>query len=102
MTQQSTQLPKLMTQPTLTSLANTAAWKALEDRWLSVIEESDAPRDDLLEALAIMNKAGRGQQAATLGWSWLATVRATSSPTELLALGRELIVRCGDNDEMRK
>jgi transcription elongation factor GreA len=103
MTQQTTQIPKLMTsQPTLTSLANSAAWKALEDRWLTVIEEPDVPRDDLLEALALMNKAGRGQQAAALGWSWLATERARSSPNELLALGRELIVRCGDNDEMRQ
>src|SRR6185436_3775734 len=101
MTQQTTQLPKLMTTAplTLTGLANTGAWKALEDRWLTVIEESDVPRDDLLEALAIMNKAGRGEQAAALGWTWLATERARCSPAELLALGRELIIRCGDNTE---
>ena len=90
------------TEMTLTSLAKSGATGALEDRWLAAIENGNHDREDLLGALAALTHAGRGEQATALAWTWLTTCREKASPTEVLTLGRELIVRCAENDEMRK
>ena len=84
-------------QPTLTDLANRGELPALEDLWLAAIEEPDKPRDDLLDALATLTRTGKGQQAAALAWTWLATEQERADPSDLLVLGRELLVRCGDS-----
>lgn len=88
--------------PTLTDLAKRADFKSLEDRWLAAIESAGNQRDDMLDALAVLTKDGRAERAAALGWTWLETARESLKPADLLALGRELILRCGDNEEMRQ
>ncbi|MEP0841923.1 MAG: hypothetical protein HRF43_04345, partial [Phycisphaerae bacterium] len=90
------------TQPTLTELAKRADFRTLEDRWLVAIEDNGAPQADMFEALSVLTKDGRMERAAALGWTWLETARGRLKPTDLLALGRELILRCGDNEDMRK
>lgn len=77
-------------------------YRSLEDRWLIAIEEFRDARDELLETLDQLTKNGKGEMAAALGWSWLTTERERSKPTDVLALGRELMLRCGDSQEMRK
>lgn len=89
-------------QPTLTDLAKKADFKTLEDRWLNEIEQNGAGRNDMLDALSLLAKDGRTERAAALGWTWLETARDQLKPADLLALGREVILRCGDNAEMRK
>lgn len=90
-----------LTEPTLTDLARIGQVRALEDRWLSAIEQPEQ-RPDLIEALNTLNRNGRGSEAAALAWTWLATEKEKSTPAELLELGRDLIIASGDNDEMRK
>jgi len=88
-------------QPTLSDLANRDELQALEGLWLDILEAPDKDREDMLEALAILNKNGKGQQAATLAWMWLETEQEQAEPQNLLDLIREMIVRCEDNDDMR-
>ncbi|GMU23454.1 MAG: transcription elongation factor GreA [Phycisphaerae bacterium] len=56
----------------------------------------------MLEALSILVKDKRESRATELGWTWLSAAKEQSKPDELLALGRELILCCGDNEEMRQ
>jgi transcription elongation factor GreA-like protein len=88
-------------QSTLTDLAKRADFRNLEDRWLAAIEENDAQQEDMLSALSVLTKDGRTERAAALGWTWLETARERLKPTELLNLGQDLILRCGDNEDMR-
>src|SRR5262245_35900067 len=89
-------------QPTLTALARNGNYKALEDQWLNAIDNGQEHQADMLDALASLSQTGRGDQAATLAWTWLSTFKEKATPTDVLALGRELMVRCNDNEEMRK
>src|SRR5437016_2851940 len=89
-------------QPTLAALAKSGNYKLLEDHWLTAIENGEDRRADMLDALANLSQSGRGDQAATLAWTWLSTFKERGQPAEVLALGRELMVRCNDNEEMRK
>jgi len=86
---------------TLTTLAQRGELGALEDRWLTAIDMADEYRQDMLETLAILNKNGKGDEATDLAWTWLSAEAERSAPEEVLALGRELILRCSDSDEMR-
>lgn len=85
----------------LTELVKKGDYRTLEDRWLGATEQA-GQRDELLSILEMLTKNGKGELAATLGWSWLASEKERGKPGEVLALGRELMLRCGDNPEMRK
>lgn len=87
--------------PSLVDLAKSGAVKALEDRWFAIIESGEEDREDLLGALEVLNQNGRGDEAAALAWAWLTGRRESGSPEDLLALGRELILRCGENADLR-
>ncbi|HOB73080.1 MAG TPA: GreA/GreB family elongation factor [Phycisphaerae bacterium] len=89
-------------QPTLTELAQRADFKNLEDRWLAALEENGAHREDMLNALGVLTKDGRTERATALGWTWMESAKERLEPPELLALGRELILQCGDNEDMRQ
>ncbi len=87
---------------TLTELAKRGEYKNLEDRWLIALEQSAQHRDELLSTLELLNKSSKGALAAELGWSWLTAEKERSTPIEVLALGRELMLRCSDSNEMRQ
>ncbi len=87
---------------TLTDLAKRGDIKTIEDRWLTAIETGDDNRGELLEALAILNQSGKAQHATTLGWTWLSLEKDRREPADLLALARDLSLRCGDDEELRK
>lgn len=87
---------------TLVDLAKRGEYKNLEDRWLSALDEATDRRDELLETLEVLTKNSKGELAAALGWSLLTTRKEQASPEEVLELGRELMLRCGDSPEMRQ
>jgi transcription elongation factor GreA len=92
----------LTTQSGLAELAKKADYRSLEDRWLSSLEQASQQREDLLATLEILTKNGKGELAAALGWSWLAAQKERSEPADVLNLGREIMLRCGDSTEMRQ
>ena len=90
------------TNPTLSDLATRGEISALEDRWLTALEAPAEYRRDLLNALEILTQNGQADESVTLALMWLGAAKETGEPTDLLALGRELILRCNGNDEMRR
>ncbi|MBP7934140.1 MAG: GreA/GreB family elongation factor [Phycisphaerae bacterium] len=87
---------------TLTELAQRGDLRTLDDRWLMAIDHPNGDQADMLEALATLAQSGRADRAATLGWSWLTVRKEECSVAESLALGRELLLCCGDSEEMRQ
>jgi transcription elongation GreA/GreB family factor/transcription elongation factor GreA-like protein len=87
---------------TLVDLARRGEYRNLEDRWLVAMELTAERNNELLETLEVLTKNGKGEMAAALGWSWLTTRKEKADPAEVLELGRELMIRCGDSPEMRQ
>jgi len=88
-------------QPTLTELANKSEVQILEDRWLNIIERDDQPQTDMLDALEVLNKNNRADLASTLAWTWLTVEMEKSEPIDILTLGKEALIRCGDSEDIR-
>ncbi len=88
--------------PTLTDLASRNEIRAIENLWMEMLEAGTEDREEMLEALAILTRNGKGQQAGALAWMWLETEQERSEPQDLLNLVREMIVRCDDSDDMRQ
>ncbi len=86
----------------LADLAERGDLAALENRWLEGIDPSGEDREDRLRALSALVGRGKAAEAAALGWTWLTTLRESAEPSEILALGRELLLRCGDSQEIRQ
>lgn len=91
----------IMAEVTLIDLAERGEIGALEDRWLSAIEDNSASRDEMLETLEALNRNGRGTTAAELAWTWLTAQGERSTPGHVLDLGRACMLRCADNPDMR-
>lgn len=89
------------TQPTLLEMAQRGETRALEDCWLTAIEDPNANRQELLEVLNTLTAKGLTDSSAALGWTWLAAVRERVKPADVLALGRELLLCCGDQQDLR-
>lgn len=89
-------------QTTLMDLAKRGEYKNLEDRWLATMEHAAERRHEMLDTLEVLHKNGKSDLATTLGWSWLSTQKEKAEPAEVLELGRELVIRCGDSPEMRQ
>ncbi|UCD27957.1 MAG: hypothetical protein JSV03_12760, partial [Planctomycetota bacterium] len=90
------------TEPTLADLANRGEIEALENRWLAAIDEAEDRRNDMLEALDVLNNNRQEGLASTLAWMWLAGQRDQANPAETLALGREMLLRYSNNDDIRQ
>lgn len=88
--------------PTLTDLAQRGQIQVLEDLWLAALEDSQRDSQDLLGALAALTKRGQGDRAAALGWTWLATYKEQAEPAAVLAVAKDLLVACGDSEELRQ
>lgn len=87
---------------TLLELAKRGDHKNLEDRWLIALEQATQHRNDLLKTLEFLSRNGKGDLAASLGWSWLSTEKERLESPEVLELGREMVLCCGESEEMRK
>lgn len=85
----------------LTYLAHAGRTQELETRWLDAIEEADAYREDMLEALEKLRKNDKAEEAILLASTWLGREQERSEPAERLALGKEILLRCGNGDDLR-
>ncbi|MFH1418865.1 MAG: GreA/GreB family elongation factor [Planctomycetota bacterium] len=86
----------------LETLARKKNWPDLEQEWLTTIEQPDLNPADLLAVIDIVVSADQADLAATLGWAWLSTMKETHSAKDALQLGRGLLLRLPDGDELRE
>ncbi|HVP13770.1 MAG TPA: GreA/GreB family elongation factor [Phycisphaerae bacterium] len=87
---------------TLESQVKAKNWSEVEREWLAIIEQPGADTARLLGVIDMMVKAGQGSLASTLGWAWLSTVKELRPATEALQLGRGLLLRLPDGEELRE
>lgn len=86
---------------TLQSLANDKQWDALESEWLQAIGDPSAMPDQLLPIIDAVVDSGEGKLAETMGWAWLSSMKEKHSPHDALRLGRGLLLRLPDGDQLR-
>lgn len=91
-----------MADVSLTELAQRGEFSALEDRWLSALEDTEDKGEEMLNTLEILNKNEQSERATELAWTWLTEEKERNEPQEFLDLAREVILRCEDNQEMRE
>jgi len=86
---------------TLQSLANEKEWDALESEWLQAIGDPSAMPDQLLPVIDKVVESGEGKLAETMGWAWLSSMKEKHSAHDALRLGRGLLLRLPDGDQLR-
>jgi len=87
----------------LKDMACQGAMDTFEDRWLAAVEDPDTTdRDVMLEALELVAQRGGPDRTATLGWTWLTTLKQQADPREALAVGKALLLVCGDSSDLRE
>ncbi len=91
-----------MTQDTLFTLARTKKWSDLEREWLVAIEHPDADPAVLLPVIDLVVEGGKPDLAETLAWAWLSAMKESHTPAEALRLGRGLLLRLPDGNELRE
>jgi transcription elongation GreA/GreB family factor len=85
----------------LLNLAKTNKWNELEKEWLGTIESAPGRPEELLPVIDQVMKAGQVKLADTLGWAWLSSAKESKGAHEALQLGRDLLVRLSDGDDLR-
>jgi len=90
-----------MPHESLQSLAQSKRWEELEAAWLTAIARPDAAPAPLLEVIDATVKAGKDELAETMGWAWLSSMKEMHSPREALRLGRGLLLRLPDGEQLR-
>jgi len=91
-----------MTQDTLSTLAKTKKWSDLEREWLAAIERPDADPAVLLPVIDLVVEGGKPELAETMAWAWLSAMKESHPPAEALRLGRGLLLRLPDGNELRE
>lgn len=86
---------------TLKSLANEKNWGDLESEWLQAIGDPSAMPDQLLPIIDKVVDSGEGKLAESMGWAWLSSMKEKHSPHDALRLGRGLLLRLPDGDQLR-
>jgi transcription elongation factor GreA len=86
----------------LESLIKAKKWSDLEREWLTAIEQPGADTAKLLGVIDLVVKVGQGEQASTMGWAWLSTIKESRPAQEALQLGRALLLRLPDGEELRE
>jgi transcription elongation factor GreA len=87
---------------TLESLVRSKNWSELEREWLALIEQPGAETAGLLGVIDLVVKGGQGPLASTMGWAWLSTIKQSRPAKEALQLGRGLLLRLPDGEELRE
>ncbi|HWL93563.1 MAG TPA: GreA/GreB family elongation factor [Phycisphaerae bacterium] len=91
----------LMGHETLRTLANAKRWSELESEWLTRIAQPASAPDELLKIIDTAVEAGQGKLAETMGWAWLSSMKENHSAREALQLGRGLLLRLPDGEQLR-
>src|SRR5512141_2432768 len=84
------------------ALAKSKRWSDLEREWLTLIEEPTHDPAPRLEIIDLVVAAGQNELAATMAWAWLSVMKETHTPAEARQLGRGLLLRLPDGDELRE
>ena len=86
----------------LKELAKRKQWSELEQAWLEAIEKTPgADPAQLLAVIDVVVKEDKKDLAATMGWAWLSVMKENHSPREALQLGRGLLLRLPDGEQLR-
>ncbi|MFQ5502457.1 MAG: GreA/GreB family elongation factor [Phycisphaerae bacterium] len=86
----------------LRTLAKTKRWDELESEWLSIVARPDLAPDELLPVIDTVVESGRDALAETMGWAWLSSMKENHTAREALQLGRGLLLRLPDGEELRE
>jgi transcription elongation GreA/GreB family factor len=86
----------------LERLAQKKQWSDLEQEWLTVIERPRLDPARLLGVIDSVVSAGATELASTMGWAWLTTMQQNRPAQEALQLGRGLLLRLPDGNELRQ
>lgn len=86
----------------LEGLITTKNWSELEQAWLAEVEKPDADAAGLLAIIDSLIEAGQAPLASTLAWAWLSIVKEARPPHEALQIGRALLLRLPDGDDLRE
>ena len=86
----------------LNALAKMKRWDDLEGDWLSVLGRPDATPEVLLPIIDTVVEGGGEKLAATMGWAWLSVMKEKHSAAEALRIGRGLLLRLPDGEELRE
>ncbi|MFQ5410986.1 MAG: hypothetical protein ACE5EC_01765, partial [Phycisphaerae bacterium] len=86
----------------LRTLAKTKRWDELETEWLSVVAQPGLMPDELLPVIDTVVESGQDKLAETMGWAWLSSMKEHHPAREALQLGRGLLLRLPDGEELRE
>lgn len=85
----------------LKSLAGAKKWNEVETEWLSAISQPVVVTEDLLGVIDAAVESGQGKLAESMGWAWLSTMKEKHSARDALQLGRGLLLRLPDGEQLR-
>ena len=85
----------------LRTLARSKRWEDLETAWLAAIDQPDAMPDQMLPVIDAVVEAGQAKLAETMGWAWLSSMKELHSARDALTLGRGLLLRLPDGEQLR-
>lgn len=86
----------------LQSLIKLKKWADVEREWMAAI---DAPISDPAPLLGVIDQlvaASQNDLATTLAWTWLSLMKENHTPAQALQLGRGLLLRLPDGDQLRE
>ncbi len=86
---------------TMLAQADEQNWDGLESEWLKAVGDSSATPDQLLPVIDKVVDAGQNKLAEDMGWAWLSTMKEKHSAQDALRLGRGLLLRLPDGEQLR-
>lgn len=85
----------------LKSFTNAKRWTEVETEWLTAIAEPVTAPEELLGVIDAAVEAGQGKLAESMGWAWLSSMKEKHSARDALQLGRGLLLRLPDGEQLR-
>ena len=86
---------------TMLAHADEQNWDDLEAAWLKAVGDTSATPDQLLPIIDKVVDAGQNKLAEAMGWAWLSTMKEKNSAVDALRLGRGLLLRLPDGEQLR-
>ncbi|MBK8269047.1 MAG: hypothetical protein IPK83_12360 [Planctomycetes bacterium] len=92
---------QLMGYDTLKSFTTAKRWTDVESEWLTAISQPVTAPDELLGIIDAAVEAGQDKLAESMGWAWLSSMKEKHSARDALQLGRGLLLRLPDGEQLR-